>query len=108
MTKGRSVLRRMTRITSRSASGLESVPPNPPSAPAFETAAASSAVDAPAMGAWTMGWAMPSRSVRVRVDHDMVGSVHSGCPGEQRQLSDDFGPRHHAMGFAGLFQRQGL
>ena len=65
MPNGRSVRARTRRICSRNQSGPpERLAPIIPSPPAAETAAASSAVAAPAIGALRIGWSMPKRAVK--------------------------------------------
>jgi len=62
---GRSVRARTRRICSRSQSGPpERLAPIIPSPPAAETAAANSAVAAPAIGALRIGYSMPKRTVK--------------------------------------------
>src|SRR4051794_2763317 len=70
---GLSVSSRIRRIVSRSSSGAVLAAPTEPSPPAFETAATSSGVVEPAIGAWMIGYWIPSprrhaSSARPRAD----------------------------------------
>src|SRR4029077_19408890 len=57
---GRSVRDRAARIIPRAVSGSDAPTPTEPSPPAFDTAAAISGVDTPAIGAWMIGNSIPS------------------------------------------------
>jgi hypothetical protein len=64
------LLRRAKASTCSSIDVIELVPkPREPSAPAFDTSAASSGVAALAIGAWTIGSSIPSKSVNAFVGH---------------------------------------
>ncbi len=63
---GRLVAARSSRRPARSGSGSSIAEPSEPSPPALDTAAASPGVLKPAIGAWTIGCAMPRRSVSAR------------------------------------------
>jgi hypothetical protein len=54
--------------SSTTCSGRSREQPYEPSPPAFDTAATSCGVDAPAIGAWITGSSMSSRSSRRRVE----------------------------------------
>src|SRR5260221_329932 len=62
-------------------------PPSQPSAPAFETAATSAGVEAPAIGAWTIGWTIFRRSSNRRSGH--MACVSCRCRGTSGNLRSD-------------------
>ena len=62
--KGRLVAARIAAMSARSLSGARVVTPWPPSPPAFDTAAASAGVVAPAIGASRIGCSMPKSCCR--------------------------------------------
>ncbi|MFO0847993.1 MAG: hypothetical protein U0871_05460 [Gemmataceae bacterium] len=68
---GRSVSARTARIIPRAYSGSAAPTPMEPSLPAFDTAAAISGVDIPAMGAWTIGSSIPRRRSKGFMRHPL-------------------------------------
>src|SRR5438552_13272664 len=80
---GRSVEARILRATLRKPSGSMDAQPSDPKPPALLTAAASSGVAEPAIGAWMIGCSIFSRSHKRRFGHMSVFPVSK--EGERRQ-----------------------
>jgi hypothetical protein len=66
---GRFVAAATARAVARSSSGVITAQPSEPSPPAFDTAVAIAGVEAPAIGAWTMGCSTPIKRCKRSVGH---------------------------------------